>query len=323
MPIFENSGELTSSFSLDDFVIRRGKIFEAGDYPDKEFSITPEEMKEAVGEFTPVPVDLSHTSTVLDGKLGHLQAVEVSEDGAQLFGTVALPKWLDSLIEAGERKVSCTWDKATKRLRGIALTPTPRITDAVLMSAFSEYTHGQESDTTKLEKEMPTPETEIKETGESSSDLEARFAEVMNRMAEVERENEKLRNRQRRMDAERLTDELIDQHRAYPAERTALVAIFEQALIDDSADSKPSSLASFGQSKAQATRVVALKSLYLTRPAFDTLLEEGFEVEETEEGEIKVVKGKEKQEADFSNTPDPERIKRLKALTQLGQATLK
>ncbi|HEY6021328.1 MAG TPA: hypothetical protein VIY48_15920, partial [Candidatus Paceibacterota bacterium] len=39
------------------FVLRRGKIFEAGDYPDKEFIITPEEVIDAVTGFEPVPID--------------------------------------------------------------------------------------------------------------------------------------------------------------------------------------------------------------------------------------------------------------------------
>jgi hypothetical protein len=120
-----------------DYVIRTGKVFEAGDYPDKAFAITPEEMLLAVEGFSPVPVDLEHVPTPLDGKLGELRSVEVGPDGWSLTGTVALPRWLDAALEGSERKVSATWDRATKTLQGLALVRNPRVTDAALMAAFA------------------------------------------------------------------------------------------------------------------------------------------------------------------------------------------
>ncbi|HEU4988448.1 MAG TPA: hypothetical protein VFT41_01540, partial [Gemmatimonadaceae bacterium] len=42
-------------------VLRRGKIFEAGDYPDKAYAMTPEELWAAAEQFAPVPLDLEHT----------------------------------------------------------------------------------------------------------------------------------------------------------------------------------------------------------------------------------------------------------------------
>jgi hypothetical protein len=120
-----------------DLVVRRGKVFEAGDYPDKSFSLTSEELRAAVAAFEPVPIDLEHMSTPLDGKLGTLTSVEMGDDGFSLFGTVALPAWLDALLEGTGRKVSATWDRTTKTLLGLALVNTPRITDAALMAAFA------------------------------------------------------------------------------------------------------------------------------------------------------------------------------------------
>lgn len=120
------------------WVIRRGKIFEVGRYPDRQFEMTPEELAAAAAAFTPVPVNLSHAPSVLDGKVGHLQAVEVADDGRTLLGTVAIPKWLDSLLDDTGRKVSCEWDRATKQLRGLALVNQPRVPDAALMAAFAE-----------------------------------------------------------------------------------------------------------------------------------------------------------------------------------------
>jgi hypothetical protein len=123
-----------------DFVLRSGLIFRAGDYPDKEFSMTPAELAEAVEAFEPCAVDLEHTDTVLSGKLGQLEQIALSEDGTGLNGVVRLPKWLDDAIGVGERKVSATWDRATKKLLGLALVLSPRVPDAALMSAYAAFT---------------------------------------------------------------------------------------------------------------------------------------------------------------------------------------
>lgn len=128
-------------------VLRRGKIFEAGDYPDKSYAMTPEELWAAAEQFAPVPLDLEHTPTVLDGKLGELRAVELGDDGATLYGTVALPKWLDEQL-GGACKVSCTWDRDAKTLTRLALVQTPRVSDAAIMAAFAkaqrhDTPHGQ------------------------------------------------------------------------------------------------------------------------------------------------------------------------------------
>lgn len=124
-----------------DDVIRHGKLFNVGSFPDKQFDLSPEEMWLAVESFTAVPVDLEHTPTVLQSKLGTLERIEQSSDGSVLYGDVRLPKWLDDLLGDDERKVSCTWDRATKRLTGLALVRTPRIADAALMAAFAGARH--------------------------------------------------------------------------------------------------------------------------------------------------------------------------------------
>ena len=115
--------------------IRNAKIFQVGDYPDKNFSLTLAEAQEAAKSFIPVPVDLEHMPTVLSGKLGHLERLEVGDDG-QIFGSVSLPTWLNDALGDAMCNVSATWDRATKKLKGIALVTNPRISDAALMSAF-------------------------------------------------------------------------------------------------------------------------------------------------------------------------------------------
>jgi hypothetical protein len=139
----------TASYSLTDaatfadaeapVVIRSGLIFEAGEYdlPTGKFSMSEDELAEAVAEFSPVPVDLDHHKTVLDGKLGQLQSVRV--EGKKLFGDYAMPRWLNDAMGTSALKVSCTWDRATKRLKKLALTDSPRLSEAALFSAYAEF----------------------------------------------------------------------------------------------------------------------------------------------------------------------------------------
>jgi hypothetical protein len=119
------------------YTTRTGLIFRAGDYQEKQFSLTPDELRVAAATFQPVPVDLEHKKTMLDNHLGELTAVSVSEDGQALFGTVTEPDWLRNLLGDTPRKVSLEWDRATKLIRGLALVLTPHIADAALFAAFS------------------------------------------------------------------------------------------------------------------------------------------------------------------------------------------
>ncbi len=121
-----------------DMVVRRGRIFRSGEYPDKKFSLTPKELKQVVKEFSgPIQLDSEHERSIFDGKLGQLIAVESNEDGTELHGSVAIPKWLDPILMQAGGKVSAAFDRVSKKLVGLALTISPRVPDAVLMAAFS------------------------------------------------------------------------------------------------------------------------------------------------------------------------------------------
>lgn len=124
-------------YADDEVVVRSGLIFRAGDYPDKAFTMTSEELARAAELFTRAPVDLEHVPTILDGKLGHVAFVEAVDDA--LYGVVSLPTWLDTAIGDAPRKVSATWDRETKELLGLALVLSPRVADAALLSSFAEF----------------------------------------------------------------------------------------------------------------------------------------------------------------------------------------
>ena len=110
-----------------DMVRRKGVIFRAGVFPEKRYAMTPEELRAVVADFKAVPIDLGHPSSAspLDGAFGHLETVELSDDGTTLYGTAAFPKWFDDLLGDARRKVSASWDRATKRLRSLSLVTHP------------------------------------------------------------------------------------------------------------------------------------------------------------------------------------------------------
>jgi hypothetical protein len=122
------------------YVYKTGLIFRAGDYTDKKFTMSPEELLEAEARFKPVPLDVEHINDlgILDGKLGRLEAVKASADGQELYGTAKIPAWLNDLHGDNAFKVSCTWARDTKSLEKLALVKNPRVSDAALMAAFSE-----------------------------------------------------------------------------------------------------------------------------------------------------------------------------------------
>lgn len=120
-------------------VFRTGKIFNAGEYKDKGFTMTPEEIIEAEANFSPVQIDLEHHDNLsfVTGKLGTLESIVASEDGEELFGTVKIPLWLDDLNDKDQIDVSCTWGKEDKLLKKLAFTDNPRVSDAALFAAFT------------------------------------------------------------------------------------------------------------------------------------------------------------------------------------------
>lgn len=139
MPDINFSADLTApAATLGEMVLRRGKVFACGDYPDKDFSLSLAEARAAVEGFVPCPADLEHRSTVLDGKIGGLVSVELGADGV-LNGTVAEPKWLSDVLGDAPRKVSLTWDKASKQIKGIAHVLNPRVPDAAVFGAYAAF----------------------------------------------------------------------------------------------------------------------------------------------------------------------------------------
>lgn len=115
-----------------EWIDRRAKLFEAGDYPDKGISVSSEQIAEIAANFElPVPVWIEHAESPLE--LGYLTDVQ-AVDG-ELFGTVALTKEADALVERSEaRSLSVGLTGDLKRIREVSLVRNPRVASARLFS---------------------------------------------------------------------------------------------------------------------------------------------------------------------------------------------
>lgn len=122
-------------------VVRKGKIFEAAVYEDKGMEISEAELDEMVSAFTPVPVNVEHAQSPFDGKLGFLTAIW--RVGRDLFGSVAIPEWLEKPFRGEPLKTSVEISRADKRITGIAICNNPRVTDAAIMAAFKVSEEGR------------------------------------------------------------------------------------------------------------------------------------------------------------------------------------
>lgn len=120
------------------------KIFETGDYPDKDFNLTETQADEAILDFRPVGLDSQHGESPFDGKLGTL--LDVKRVGNEIFGTLAIPEPIDSILDnPARRKLSATWDKKSKKIVGLAMVKHPRVADAAFTAAFAEFAKTSET----------------------------------------------------------------------------------------------------------------------------------------------------------------------------------
>lgn len=285
----------------DGLVYRVGKVFEAGDYTDKQFSITPDELEQAIAGFAGCNLGLEHVPTVLDGKIGRLE--KVSRDGAELFGVVGIPAWLDALLGDGERKVSAEFDRETKRFCGLHLVRSPRVTDAALMAAFNADGGGGKGRMRKAFDDLMTwarehlgtgggadPATSPPATGtsnlvftvdnQSPSGVPAEFA---GELAAMKRELEAEKNARIaewaagvEREAARFADDQIRSARALPVEREAIQFAYRQAALDDRRYplAEPVTFGTDAEGKAlSGSRLDGVRHQYNSRQPHDMLRE--------------------------------------------------
>jgi hypothetical protein len=130
------SAEFSAVSDADELVVYEGKVFEAGEYPDKDFAIDEAELAFKASSFQGVDLDLEHSSfkDILGNRLGRLETVW--SRGAEAIGRLRVPRWLHELA-GGRLQTSLSFDR-DKNIVGCALTLSPRIADAEVVAAFSD-----------------------------------------------------------------------------------------------------------------------------------------------------------------------------------------
>ena len=237
------------------FIEYVGKVGEIGEWPDKNFALTDEEADSAITRFSPVPNDLEHKSSELDGHLGELQAIW--KNGKDLIGRSLIPKWLHDLRQGEPIKTSLAWSRHSKQILKNSIVKNPRITDAQMVAAFSA-----ETDPTPPREPitMPTPTTladkrwiKALNVMHGSNTLPAEFADflpedlvvmstppppVPPNPAEVQFAA-RIRGMETTMlhkEAVNFAESAVRDQRIFPNEKENLIVRFKQAVLDDRGD---------------------------------------------------------------------------------------
>ena len=114
------------------WIERRAKLFEAGDFPDKGVTITLDDLDRLAANFDlPVPIWIEHSDSPLE--LGYL--TEVSAEDGELFGLLSLTEEANALIErSGARSLSIGLNSDLSQIREVSLVRNPRVASAQLYS---------------------------------------------------------------------------------------------------------------------------------------------------------------------------------------------
>ncbi|MCG9894066.1 MAG: hypothetical protein MH204_01145, partial [Fimbriimonadaceae bacterium] len=112
---------------------REAKLFQAGDYPDKQVSVSADDLQRLAANFDlPVPIWVEHSSNPLE--IGYVTQVRV--EGENLMGRLALTSEAESLIESSSAKrLSVALSEDLERITEVSLVKSPRIPDARIFSS--------------------------------------------------------------------------------------------------------------------------------------------------------------------------------------------
>ncbi len=299
-----------------------GKVFEAGDYPDKAFSLTESELDDLVQQFEGVDLDLEHSpfQDLLGHRLGRLESLW--RDGANAMGRLAIPRWLHDLA-GGRLQTSLTFN-AAKSIVGCALTLNPRIPDAEVFAAFTlAHPNLSGPDNTNFNRKEISPMATslkerlrvlftkapdaVREAGIDPAELDQASMPIDNQLeAELtafRATTERLIVAQLNGLAYKFADEAIQAAKAVPAQREALASLYKSAAL---ADGK--GWVQFSESGGITTgpNLQALHSLFENAPTHTLFTSQIANADPNGD----------------SQAPDPKVIERLRSATSLGRQTL-
>ncbi len=113
-----------------EWVERRAKLFECGEYSDRGLNVSPDHLQKMAMNFdAPVPVLIEHTESPF--RLGYLTDVEAL--GPELFGTLSLTKEANDLIEtSGSKSLSISVANSLDKIYEVSIVGNPRVESARL-----------------------------------------------------------------------------------------------------------------------------------------------------------------------------------------------
>lgn len=208
------------------WIERRAKLLEAGEYPDKGVTISAENLAALAASFKrPVPVLIEHGESAL--QLGQLTQVEAL--GKELFGTVRLTKEANSLLRASEaRSLSLGLTPDLREIREVSVVKRPRVAGAQLFSVAGSAS-----------------ERDVEESGSREGVVSAEFAklgELRSPSDETDWQGqfEALSSSNRKAEAQRAVDGFVREGRLCPAQAPYAEALLEREdVIEFDGDSKP------------------------------------------------------------------------------------
>jgi hypothetical protein len=169
-------------YSPDEMTIEKdAKIFEVGDYPDKEITVSEADLDAIVENFGEVPVKVEHTDSPLD-PLGTVK--RIWRQGKELFARLAFPRDLASFLERrGIKRLSVALHQDPLRLAEVSLVLSPRVADAAMFRTSDESDMSDRSDKDEREEVIQSMSDSEKEIAELKfalrvKDVEARLAEL-------------------------------------------------------------------------------------------------------------------------------------------------
>lgn len=255
-----------------------GKIFEAGDYPDKGIAVSESDLDAMVESFRPVEINFEHLgdeSHELEGvDLGRLS--RIWREGNSLFGESLVPGWLPKTFKAKELPVSVEISRDAKSLVGLAFVGDPRVADAALKASFSSGAGSRKGDSMSIFAKLAAffssaSEEDIEKLDSAiGGGKPTPFTAGDGRVRELEAQLEAERKRTAGIESQRLVESaavfaktLLGEGKITPAEVESVQAAFSAAVKSDAGDK-----AMFSESGAlvEGDNAKALKALFASRP---------------------------------------------------------
>ncbi len=229
-----------------EWIERRAKLFESGDFPDKGLSVTPDLLRRLAEGFEgPVPVLIEHSDSPLE--LGFLIRVEALGD--ELVGPVALTREADALVErSGARSLSLGLSPDLGEIREVSLVRNPRIGSARLFSGdlVEAAGAGRQASGDGNASAAPSVEAAIDAARTSPPKPPPRFASqsgegsVPRGTSEWRERFERLREEVDAREAERRVDSFMKEGRLCPAQVPfALALLMTSDTVEFGGDRKP------------------------------------------------------------------------------------